>query len=41
MITVAVALCHAFRTNKSFHPEILYLGTLYADVMIIQAIFSG
>lgn len=40
MITTALILAHAFRTNKNFEPAVLYLGTLMADVAIFQAIFG-
>ena len=40
MITAALIFAHAFRTNKAFNPELLYLGTLVADVAIFQAIFG-
>ena len=40
MITVVLIVAQAFRTNKAFSPDILYLGTLIADVAIFQAIFG-
>ena len=41
MITAVLIIAQAFRTNKAFDPEILYLGTLMADVAIFQAIFGA
>jgi len=40
MITIAIALCHAFRTNSRFSPDLLYLGALISDVSIMEAIFK-
>lgn len=40
MITIAIALCHAFRTNTRFSPELLYIGALIADVQIMEAVFK-
>lgn len=40
MITLGVAICHAFRTNRDFNPTILYLGTLLIDASIFEATFK-
>jgi hypothetical protein len=41
MITIGIAFAHAFRTNKGFSPELLYLGALYVDFLIAQAFFNA
>lgn len=38
MITIGTAFAHAFGTNKTFQPTILYLGTLIVDSIIFEAI---
>lgn len=38
MITAAVAVAHAFRTNKDFNPSLLYLGTLLVDFAMIDGV---
>lgn len=35
-MTVILAICHAFRTNKDFSPSLLYLGTFLIDCEILQ-----
>lgn len=37
MTTAIIAICHAFGTNKSFQPTILYLGTIMVDVALFDA----
>ena len=39
MITAALIFAHAFGTNRNFRPELLYLGTLIADVQILELFF--
>lgn len=39
MITAALIFAHAFSTNKNFQPDLLYVGTLIADVQIFEIIF--
>lgn len=38
MITVGIALAHAFGTNKNFEPTILYLGALIVDSILFEAL---
>jgi hypothetical protein len=38
MITAAIAIAHAFSTNKNFQPTILYLGALIVDSILFEAI---
>jgi hypothetical protein len=40
MITVVLIITHAFGTNKTFTPDIMYMGTLIADVIIIKSLFG-
>lgn len=38
MITVGVAIAHAFGTNQDFQPTFLYIGTLFVDSILFEAI---
>jgi hypothetical protein len=38
MITIGIALAHAFGTNKNFEPTILYLGALIVDSVLFEAL---
>lgn len=38
MITVGVAIAHAFGTNRDFQPTILYMGALLVDSILFEAI---
>lgn len=38
MITIGVALAHAFATNQDFKPDLLYLGTLFVDSILFSAV---
>ena len=38
MITVGVAIAHAFGTNRDFQPTILYMGALLVDGILFEAI---
>lgn len=38
-MTILLALIHAFRTNRSFNPELLYLGAILIDYSIVEAVF--
>jgi hypothetical protein len=38
MITVVLIIAHALSSNPKFQPELIYLGTLLADVAIFQAL---
>jgi hypothetical protein len=40
MITAILIAAHAFGTNPMFAPDLLYLGTLVADILIMQLIFD-
>ena len=40
MITAALIMAHAFGTNPTFAPDLLYLGTLVADLMIVSLAFN-
>jgi hypothetical protein len=37
MITIGIAVAHAFGTNKNFQPTVLYLGTLIVDSILFEA----
>lgn len=38
MITLGIAVCHAFGTSGKFRPELLYLGALVTDYHIVVAV---
>lgn len=38
MITIGIAFAHAFGTNKTFQPTILYLGALMVDSILFEAL---
>ena len=38
MLTILLAIAHASSANENFRPELLYLGTLYVDVVLIKAL---
>lgn len=40
MITAILIIAHSRRTNNAFNPDVLYVGTLIADIAIFQAIFG-
>lgn len=40
MITCFIAYCHAFRNNKDFSPELLYLGAVILDSEIFKWILK-
>lgn len=38
MMTIALAIIHAFSTNSEFHPTVLYIGTFLIDMAIVDII---
>jgi len=38
MITVGIALAHAFGTNRDFQPTLLYIGALIVDSILFEAV---
>lgn len=39
MTTILLAIIHAFGSNKDFQPELLYVGTVAIDLVLIEAVF--
>ena len=40
MLTIALIIAHARTKNPEFNPDLLYVGTLIADIAIAEALFK-